>query len=274
MASLNRGALLAVILGMALACLGLVAARAIVPHAELSHVDANVAVAGYVATIATVYAVLLAFVVFVVWGQLNEARRLVEAEGNELENMLRLSQAVDESHRAQARTALLAYAQAIVREEWSASRAAQDNRPEEVEPSLGSLDALWTTMAQIEPRNYAQEVVYEQILGRFDELTELRSKRLLMDDQRMHPIMWVLLIGGSIFTIGSMSFFQLESAWLHAVLSALVGGVLAFILYLIYDLDDPFHGIWQVEVEPIRRVLRQAASSSEPDQVQPPVQPV
>jgi hypothetical protein len=268
LASLNRGALLAVILGMVLACLGLVVARALVPHVELSHVDANVAVAGYVATIATVYAVLLAFVVFVVWGQLNEARRMVEGEGNELENMLRLTQAIDEPHRTQARTALLAYAEAIVREEWSASKAAQDQRPEELEPSLGSLDALWATMTQIEPKNYAQEVVYEQILGRFDELTELRSKRLLMDQQRMHPIMWVLLIGGTLFTVGSMSFFQLESAWLHAILSALVGGVLAFVLYLIYDLDDPFHGIWQVEVEPIRRVLRMAARSPEPQSAQ------
>ena len=260
----HRGALLAVGLGMALAALGLVAAQAVMPRAEAAHADANVAIAGYVATIATVYAVLLAFVVFVVWGQLNEARRLVEAEANELENMLRLGEAVDEPQRSHARAALVAYAEAIVREEWSANRAEVDHRPEERQSALGSLDALWTAVSAIEPRTYAQEVVYDQILERYDELTELRSKRLLMDQQRLHPIMWVLLIGGSVFTVGSMSFFQLESAWLHAVLSALVGGVLSFILYLIWDLDNPFDGIWQVEVEPIRRVPLAAGRSAEP----------
>jgi hypothetical protein len=254
-ARIDRGALLAVVLGMVLACVGLVAAQAVTPHTDIAHADANVAVAGYVATIATVYAVLLAFVVFVVWGQLNEARRVLEAEANELENMLRLGEAVDEPHRSATRATILAYADAIVREEWSANQAARDRRPKEVEPSLGSLDALWERVAAIEPKTYAQEAVYGQMLARFDELTEMRSKRLLMDDQRLHPIMWVLLIGGSVFTVGSMAFFRLESAWLHAALSALVGGVLAFILYLISDLDDPFHGIWQVEVDPIRRVL-------------------
>jgi hypothetical protein len=266
-AGIDRGALLAVILGMLLAGLGLFVVQAAIPHADLAHSDTNVVVAGYVATIATIYAVLLAFVVFVVWGQLNEARRLVEGEANELENMLRLSQAMDDPQQSNARDALLGYAEAIVREEWSASRAVQDRRPEERQPSLGSLDAVWTTVAAIEPHTYAQEVVYEQMLERFDELTELRSKRLLMDQQRLHPIMWVLLVGGSIFTVGSMAFFQLESGWLHAVLSALVGGVLAFILYLIWDLDDPFDGIWQVEVEPIRRIPQLAGRSVEPQPV-------
>jgi hypothetical protein len=260
----NRGALLAVILGMLLACLGLVGAQALMPAVELAHTDANVAIAGYVAAIATVYAVLLAFVVFVVWGQLNEARRLVEAEANELENLLRLSQGLDEPQSSQARAALVAYAEAIVREEWSALRAAKEGRPDALQPSLGSLDALWTTFAAVEPRSYAQEVVYAQILERFDELTELRSKRLLMNEQRMHPIMWVLLIGGSVFTVGSMAFFQIDSSWVHAVLSALMGGVLAFVLYLIHDLDSPFEGVWQVEVKPIWRVLRSCSRTTEP----------
>jgi hypothetical protein len=258
----SPGAAFAVVLGMVLAGLGLVVARSAVPELHLAHTDVNVAIAAYVATIATVYAVLLAFVVFVVWGQLNEARHLVESEGNELENMLRLTQAIAEPARSNARQALLAYAEAVVREEWSANRAARNRRPEQVEPAHGSLDALWGAVSAIEPSGHSEEVVYEQILGRFDELTTMRSKRLMMDEQRMHPIMWTLLIGGAVFTVGSMMFFQLESAWLHAVLSALVGGVLAFILYLVSDLDDPFHGIWQVEVEPISRVLASSAPAT------------
>ena len=186
MAWANRGALLAVALGMSLAILGLLVARMGVPEAELGHSDANVAIAGYVATIATVYAVLLAFVVFVVWGQLNNARHLVEAEGNELENTLRLCQAVGEPARSRASAALLAYAEAVVREEWSASRATADRRPDEAEPAVRPLEALWSAVATIEPSTYAEEALYAQILNRFDEVTTLRSKRLLMDQQRMH----------------------------------------------------------------------------------------
>ena len=255
----GRVATMSVVVGMALACLGLLLTRALVPDQELGRTDANVAIAGYVATIATIYAVLLAFVVFVVWEQLNDARHVVEAEGSQMENLLRMRLGVPEPARSSLGRALVAYGDAVVREEWSVSRVGHRQGAGDVESARGALDAAWETVTRLEPTSHAEEVVHEQLIKGMDELSKLRSKRLLMDQQRMHPIMWTLLIGGALFTVASMALFQMESAWLHAVLSALLGGVLTFILFLVHDLDDPFDGIWQVEVEPISRALDAAS---------------
>ena len=83
----------------------------------------------------------------------------------------------------------------------------------------------------------------------------MRSQRRVADSERLHPVMWVLLIVGAVATIGSMYFFEVEATWLHGLLSALVGGVLGLTLFVIYDLDDPFDGVWFVGPDPIVRAV-------------------
>jgi hypothetical protein len=86
----------------------------------------------------------------------------------------------------------------------------------------------------------------------------VRSERRLADSERLHPVMWVLLLVGAVATIGSMFFFALEAIWVQGLLSALVGGVLGFTLFIIHDLDDPFDGVWSVGPEPIVRATGSA----------------
>src|SRR5437870_901073 len=94
---------LTVAASMLLAVAGLGMVRALVPPAVLR---ANNEVAGnYLQTIGTIYAVLLAFVVFVVWTQQNEAWRLVERQGNELADLLRISAQLGEAVKSQVQSA-------------------------------------------------------------------------------------------------------------------------------------------------------------------------
>src|SRR5262245_45238456 len=67
-------ATVSVAIGLALS--GLYLVRRLVPAALLR--ESNDVVGNYLQTLGTVYAVLLAFVVFVVWSQFNEARSHVE----------------------------------------------------------------------------------------------------------------------------------------------------------------------------------------------------
>src|SRR5581483_12013613 len=71
---------------------GLVAVRWAVP---LEVLRANNDVAGnYLQSLGTLYAVLLAFVVFVVWSQFDEARGSVEREANEIADLWRIARAL------------------------------------------------------------------------------------------------------------------------------------------------------------------------------------
>ena len=73
-----RNLILVVIACVAVALLGLVGVRSLFPEDVLE--ASNDVVGNYYQTLGTVYAVLLAFVVFVVWGQFNDARSAVAEE--------------------------------------------------------------------------------------------------------------------------------------------------------------------------------------------------
>src|SRR5712692_6058960 len=84
-----RALLQPVLLSIAIAEAGLLAVRTYISPAALR--DSNDVVGNYLQTLGTIYAVLLAFVVFVVWSQFNEARSYVEREANELLDLFRTS---------------------------------------------------------------------------------------------------------------------------------------------------------------------------------------
>jgi hypothetical protein len=230
------------------AVLMVVAARWLVPIEELT---ANNDVAGsYLQTIGTVYAVLLAFVVFVVWNQHNEARQHVEAEANEISDLHRTVHGLREPCRSAVRASLRAYVRAVVRHEWAAmGRDAASPRAARL------LDELWHTLERIEPSTSREEILYQAALDRFNELSDLRRSRLLSCRVRLPPTMWLLLLVGALLTTGSMAFFGMVQLTPHALMASALGILVCFVLFVIYDLDAPFWGDWCVSSEPIATAL-------------------
>jgi ABC-type sugar transport system substrate-binding protein len=52
-----------------------------------------------------------------------------------------------------------------------------------------------------------------------------------------------------------MWIFGLESFSAHALMTVALAGSIAFILYLIADLDNPFWGSWRVGTDAFQRAL-------------------
>src|SRR5688572_20657052 len=116
----------AVTLGTGGAIAGLVALRTAVPAEALS--GTADAVGNYVQTLGTIYAVLLAFVVFVVWTQFNEARTHVDREANELLDLFRTAKGLPEAECARLQGYARDYVRAVTAREWMAMRCPQDPR--------------------------------------------------------------------------------------------------------------------------------------------------
>jgi hypothetical protein len=203
---------------------------------------ANNDVAGnYLQTLGTIYAVLLAFVVFVVWQQHNDARQAIESEANELFDLERTLRAFPEPIHRPALEATAAYRQAVVTEEWTAMAAGRTS-PQAAQ----AIEAIWAVVQAIEPRNPRQELLCGEALARFNDLSDARVHRLHFAHLRLPPALWTLLVGNGGFVVGSMWLFGLESALAHALMTAALTGSIAFVLCLIADLDNPFWGAWRV----------------------------
>src|SRR5688572_18084089 len=137
----TRGVSWRTIPAIGLAELGLWLTRVLVPPSLLR--ETNDVVGNHLQTLGTIYAVLLAFIVFVVWTQFNDARQHVECEANELLDLFRTAGALPHPRRERVRVGLVLYVDAVLEREWPAMACGHSHVFDEVGTHL---DGVWDTL--------------------------------------------------------------------------------------------------------------------------------
>lgn len=204
----------------------------------------------YLQTVGGIYAVLLAFVVYVVWQQYDAARGHIDREAAALIDLHRTASGLPLSTRDEIQAGLRAYLDAVLGEEWTAMR----RRDEATITRVGErLDQVWLAIHRCQPKSECQYTVYSEVLSRFNDLTDVRTSRLTSSRQRIPLPMKILLYAGAVIMVGSMYMMIMEPFWVHALTTAALSGAIAHILFLINDLDDPFAGRYTLAREPYER---------------------
>ncbi len=219
----------------------------------------NDVVGNYLQTLGTVYAVLLAFVVYVVWTQFNDARAQVEREANEIVDLYRTAKGFPEPARRHLQEHLRRYTQTVLDEEWEAMACSDEACIDRISKIL---DETWDGLKSFEPASGCHGSLFEEALQRFNELSDLRTMRLTSARQRIPFAMRLLLYFGAVIMIGSMWLFYLESFTVHVIITSAMAGAVSHVLYLIKDLDDCFDGDFQVSKAPFERARRYIAETT------------
>jgi hypothetical protein len=207
-------------------------------------------VAGFIyAVIGVVYAVLLAFVAIVVWQQHTRARTGVEQEANQLGDLYRDARAFPEGVRVRLQHQIRTYVRVVVEKEWPAM-ANGEASPEAWE----AYNKLWLAYQQFQPRNAYENAWYTESLNRLNQLGDHRRLRLLANRSAVPGIMWVVLLGTGVITIGFSAFFGTETLWAYALMVAALAATITLVLFLILALDQPFSGVAAVEPEAFLQV--------------------
>jgi hypothetical protein len=230
---------------------GLCAFRELVPNESLR--GASDAVGNYLQTVGGIYAVLLAFIVYVVWGQFNDSRTYVEREATALVDLHRTASGLPTRTRDEIQSALRHYCEEVIAKEWDAMA----HHGEDTLELVGAhLDHVWAAIHSCKPVNECQHTVYSEVLSRFNDLTDMRTSRLTSSRARIPLMMKFLLYLGALIVIGSIYLMAVEPFWVHVIMSGALGGAVAHILYLIVDLDNAFAGHLQVSKDSFVRALR------------------
>jgi hypothetical protein len=240
-----------VALASAISIAGLLVFRTFAPIAAL-HAAAN-ELGNYLQTVGGIYAVLLAFVVYVVWGQFNDARGYLDREATALVDLHRTASGLPSSSRTAIQDGLRAYVDAVLRDEWPAMAHGDEAGIDRIAELL---EHVWIAIHGCKPRNDCQQTVYGEVLSRFNQLTDLRTSRLTAARARIPIAMTILLYTGAVLTVGSVYLLAFDELWLHALVTAALAGAIAHILFLIRDLDDAFAGDWQVAKTPFERARK------------------
>lgn len=211
----------------------------------------NNEVAGFIyGVIGVLYAVLLGFTAIIVWEQFDKAQAVVEQEANELADLYRDAQAFPDDVRRELETHLRAYARLVVEKEWPAM-VERKSSPETWE----EYNQLWRIYHRFRPQHEHEKIWYAQSLTKLNQLGDQRRLRLLSSRSEGVPdVMWVVLLGAGVITIGFSFLFGTRNATAQVLMTSGLAMTIALVLFSIVALEHPFAGITRVEPDAFDQV--------------------
>jgi hypothetical protein len=244
------GALVVVIsVSTAVALGGLwVTARLVPLDARREHND----VLGFAAaTAGVVYAVLTGFVAVGVWVSYGAAGDIVSREANQIGDLFRDARELPEPQRGEISAKLRNYIQTVIDQEWPAMAAGL--RPESQGWIL--LQGVYTDLVRMRTAQpLVQPLVGEALIQLNASFDSRRARLFVAAGHGMDHIMWIVLVLGSLATLGFCWLFGFSHRGLHQASTALVGCVIGLIFLVILTYDHPFRGASRITPDEFQRI--------------------
>lgn len=193
--------------------------------------------------VGVIYAVLLGFIVVSVNDRFNQIQKNFVSEAAVMLELYRDAEVFSPEERDRVRAQIKSYAGLVYKEEWGLMA-----QQVESQKAYDHLLTLWREYYKIEPKTEREKAWFQESLQKMNELAEARVIRLFNTTQSLSGLMWTMLVAGAVITIVFMYFFSVESGAAHVLLTALLAGVISFMLFLVLSLDSAFSG--DVHVEP------------------------
>jgi hypothetical protein len=207
-------------------------------------------VAGFIfATEGVIYAVLLAFVVIVVWEQYLTAESNVSQEAAALITVARDASSFPEPARRQVYNELRAYARFVMNDEW---RTMDENvlEDEESANALAAINTVWEIYRSLPPGT-----ADPHITDSLDKLSAYRAERLQSNVAALPVPLWFGLVLGAVVTICFSLVLHMQNVRLHAALTALLASLIATSLWMILVINHPFAGDLHVSTDPFQHAI-------------------
>jgi Protein of unknown function (DUF4239) len=188
--------------------------------------------------IASFYALLLSFVVLVVWDQLNETHSNVSKEGSSAMGLYRdIKYYPDTVEAKQLMVLYLDFVFNVVDEEFPNMALMQPSRrtPE-------SFNMVFDKMEHLNPKNPFQIQLVAGMFNHLNELSTFRGLRINSTETEIPPPIWLPIILGAIITIFCAMLLDIEHGRMHLILNSLLGALIGIFLFVIILLDHPYTG--------------------------------
>jgi hypothetical protein len=193
--------------------------------------------AGTLSVIGTMFAVVLAFVIFLALQSYQRAREGSSVEAIAVTELSSVAQVFQPPSRDRLQGGLVCYARAVIDDEWPAM---SKRRSSELVQSW--VDKLGGEFAIADPRGVRQETAYAQWFDQQAQRREGRRERLAEATPLVPLPLWVVLGIGASLTIGYMcaQADRREGVLLQSIPIGFVTALVTAGLLVVFFLDHPY----------------------------------
>jgi hypothetical protein len=191
--------------------------------------------------IGTLYSVLYAFAIYVIWGQFASVENQVVTEAGSLKDLLLFSNSLKETTRDPIVRAVKAYARSVVETEWRAL-----SRGEDPEKTGRLFMEIISSVTLLVSEDETQCSIGERLLEIANLASTHRDERLALSAKRIPRtlMLFVNLTASLIFLL--IFFYPFHNLSLGLAAIVITGTLLFFAYFVLTDLDNPFEGTWNV----------------------------
>jgi hypothetical protein len=196
------------------------------------------------------YAVVVAFVVFVTWSGYDDATKNLQMEANEIDDIFHISKTFPDPANKIIQQGLIDYTASIYNDELK--------RMSQGDVSLHSNRAmarLITVFYEMDEKSIPNKELYAESLKQLNDLAQYRRLRIFAGNNVVPPVIWLVLLVGGAITVSYALFFGMKNIKAQYMTTAALTVTITMILFLIYVLDHPFTGTSKVSAEPLQQVM-------------------
>jgi len=201
-------------------------------------------------TIGVIYAVMLAFVLVIVWQDFDKAQNNTITEANYFADIYRDAGGLPEPFRSQYREANANYLDAVIKYEWR-----EMQRGEKSMEAQAAANKVWEITEKFNPQTAAEKIFFREMLQKMNNAVEMRRQRLQDARTGLHPSLWFVLLLGGIITVIFTFFFGSENLFAQLTMTTLLAVLIVLIIFTILLMDFPYSGDLSITVTPFQQVL-------------------
>lgn len=203
-------------------------------------------VAGYLfSAVGVLYAVVLGFVVVVVWQKYDGAVSNVENEVNAVGNLYHAVDGYPAQVRTQIRGDLRTYIGQVIQVEWPVM-----SHDQEVPLNANAiLERVAERVNTFSPSNLKEFAAQQAAIADMGRLFDARRARLIETVPAVPSVLWFALIAGALAMVAFCYIFGVENRPAQLVMTAILVGLIGILFVVINEFSTPFSGSVRISPE-------------------------
>lgn len=224
-----------------------------VGNISVSPVDAG-SLGNFIQVIGTLYGIMAAFIVYIVWDRYNKISEISEKETDSLSELYALvTYLEDDKMSLIIKKSITQYAKTVIEKGWVKLYKGQKSKR-----ASAALHRVYKDIKLIKSNRKRFPVIFGQIISKYEDVSDLRTQRVAMSAEHLPKSLRALIVFDSIALVLSVVLLPYTSFWiaLFIVLATTITVVLS--LQVIFDLDDPLApGEWQLTPQAFKDLIEE-----------------
>lgn len=203
----------------------------------------NHEVAGYIYNaMELMYAVLMAFVVYINWNNYDAVKKNIYSEAEELGSLFMDTYGYPDSVREPLQQAIYKYTKSIYEEEWNSFEKGVVN-----EITYSKYLKIWEEYFKLRNNPSINQIIYQESIQRLNFLGDCRNLRIFHMQDKIPFFIWSALLVYCFISCSFMYFFSLKHKTAHTIMASTFTFVNLLMFYLVLALDHPFIGVLKIQ---------------------------